>query len=68
MKGDHINNARRKRLDIDLRWIRESFLASAAHDLKQPVNALGIYAEWLASVEIDLCVAFVRGERSGKRL
>ena len=28
---------------------KDRFLASAAHDLKQPVNALGIYAEWLAS-------------------
>lgn len=27
---------------------RARFLASAAHDLKQPVLALGIYAEWLA--------------------
>ncbi|MET4575856.1 sensor histidine kinase [Ottowia thiooxydans] len=26
---------------------KDRFLASAAHDLKQPVNALGIYAEWL---------------------
>lgn len=28
---------------------RTRFLAGAAHDLKQPVNALGIYAEWLGS-------------------
>ncbi|MBH1964281.1 MAG: HAMP domain-containing histidine kinase [Comamonadaceae bacterium] len=26
---------------------KDRFLAAAAHDLKQPVNALGIYAEWL---------------------
>lgn len=26
---------------------KDRFLASAAHDLKQPVNALSIYAEWL---------------------
>ena len=28
---------------------RTQFLAGAAHDLKQPINALGIYAEWLGS-------------------
>ena len=28
---------------------RTRFLAGAAHDLKQPVNALGIYAEWLSN-------------------
>lgn len=28
---------------------RTRFLAGAAHDLKQPINALGIYAEWLGS-------------------
>ncbi len=26
---------------------KDRFLAGAAHDLKQPVNALGLYAEWL---------------------
>lgn len=28
---------------------RTRFLAGAAHDLKQPINALGIYAEWLSA-------------------
>lgn len=28
---------------------KDRFLAGAAHDLKQPVNALGIYAEWLCT-------------------
>ena len=28
---------------------KDRFLAGAAHDLKQPVNALGIYAEWLSN-------------------
>lgn len=28
---------------------KDRFLASAAHDLKQPVNALSIYAEWLSA-------------------
>lgn len=28
---------------------KDRFLAGAAHDLKQPVNALGIYAEWLSA-------------------
>ena len=28
---------------------RDRFLAGAAHDLKQPINALGIYAEWLSN-------------------
>ncbi|QTD46604.1 sensor histidine kinase [Ottowia testudinis] len=32
---------------------KDRFLAGAAHDLKQPVSALGIYAEWLSN-EPDL--------------
>ena len=28
---------------------KDRFLAGAAHDLKQPVSALGIYAEWLSN-------------------
>lgn len=28
---------------------KNRFLASAAHDLRQPVHALGLYADWLAS-------------------
>lgn len=28
---------------------KDRFLAGVAHDLKQPVNALGIYAEWLCT-------------------
>lgn len=32
---------------------RSRFLAGAAHDLKQPIHALGIYAEWLSN-EPDL--------------
>ncbi|MFV0679535.1 sensor histidine kinase [Ottowia sp.] len=28
---------------------RDRYLAGAAHDLKQPINALAIYAEWLCS-------------------
>jgi signal transduction histidine kinase len=27
--------------------IKNRFLASAAHDIRQPVNALGLYADWL---------------------
>lgn len=29
--------------------IKNRFLASAAHDLRQPVHALGLYADWLGS-------------------
>jgi signal transduction histidine kinase len=33
--------------------IKNRFLASAAHDIRQPVHALGLYADWLGS-EPDL--------------
>ena len=39
----------RKKAAVEAVRFKDRFLASAAHDLKQPVNALGIYAEWLAS-------------------
>ncbi|MFM9880183.1 MAG: sensor histidine kinase [Burkholderiaceae bacterium] len=29
--------------------IKDRFLASAAHDIRQPVHALGLYADWLSS-------------------
>jgi signal transduction histidine kinase len=29
--------------------IKNRFIASAAHDLRQPVHALGLYADWLAA-------------------
>jgi signal transduction histidine kinase len=29
--------------------IKNRFLASAAHDIRQPVHALGLYADWLSS-------------------
>lgn len=44
-----INSLRRQtRVEREAMIFKDRFLASAAHDLKQPVNALGIYAEWLA--------------------
>ncbi len=32
---------------LDAVEIKNRFLASAAHDIRQPVHALGLYAEWL---------------------
>ncbi len=34
---------------LDAVEIKNRFLASAAHDLRQPVHALGLYADWLGS-------------------
>lgn len=38
---------------LDAVEIKNRFLASAAHDIRQPVHALGLYADWLRS-EPDL--------------
>ncbi|MBY4599966.1 sensor histidine kinase [Ottowia caeni] len=40
---------RQTRIEREAMIFKDRFLASAAHDLKQPVNALGIYAEWLTN-------------------
>lgn len=37
------------RIEREAMIFKDRFLAGAAHDLKQPVNALGIYAEWLVN-------------------
>ena len=34
---------------LDAVAIKNRFLASAAHDIRQPVHALGLYADWLRS-------------------
>jgi signal transduction histidine kinase len=34
---------------LDAVAIKNRFLASATHDIRQPVHALGLYADWLAS-------------------
>ncbi|RYF67572.1 MAG: HAMP domain-containing histidine kinase [Comamonadaceae bacterium] len=34
---------------LDAVEIKHRFLASAAHDIRQPVHALGLYADWLGS-------------------
>ena len=34
---------------LDAVAIKNRFLASAAHDIRQPVHALGLYADWLVS-------------------
>ena len=34
---------------LDAVEIKNRFLASAAHDIRQPVHALGLYADWLRS-------------------
>ncbi|AEG92110.1 candidate histidine kinase, classic [Ramlibacter tataouinensis TTB310] len=33
---------------LDAVEVKNRFLASAAHDIRQPVHALGLYADWLA--------------------
>ncbi|MCA0325688.1 MAG: HAMP domain-containing histidine kinase [Proteobacteria bacterium] len=39
---------RQTRVAQEMARFKERFLTNAAHDLKQPVHALGIYAEWLS--------------------
>jgi signal transduction histidine kinase len=34
---------------LDAVEIKNRFLASAAHDIRQPVHALGLYADWLGN-------------------
>ncbi|HZY16382.1 MAG TPA: HAMP domain-containing sensor histidine kinase [Ramlibacter sp.] len=40
---------RQTRAALDAMEIKNRFLASAAHDIRQPVHALGLYADWLSS-------------------
>lgn len=40
---------RQTRAALDAVEIKNRFLASAAHDIRQPVHALGLYADWLRS-------------------
>ena len=40
---------RQTRAALEAVEIKNRFLASAAHDIRQPVHALGLYADWLAS-------------------
>jgi signal transduction histidine kinase len=40
---------RQTRAALDAVEIKNRFLASAAHDIRQPVHALGLYADWLGS-------------------
>lgn len=40
---------RQTRAALDAVEIKNRFLASATHDIRQPVLALGLYADWLAS-------------------
>lgn len=40
--------AERKRAAVEAEAVRSRFIASAAHDLRYPVHALGLYADWLA--------------------
>jgi signal transduction histidine kinase len=44
---------RQTKAALDAVEIKNRFLASAAHDIRQPVHALGLYADWLGS-EPDL--------------
>ena len=48
-RQDLINSlAERKRAALEAEAVRSRFIASAAHDLRYPVHALGLYADWLA--------------------
>jgi signal transduction histidine kinase len=48
-RQDLINSlADRKRAALEAEAVRSRFIASAAHDLRYPVHALGLYADWLA--------------------
>ena len=40
---------RQTRAALDAVEIKNRFLASAAHDIRQPVHALGLYADWLGT-------------------
>ncbi|MDO8279598.1 MAG: HAMP domain-containing sensor histidine kinase [Burkholderiaceae bacterium] len=40
---------RQTKAALDAVDIKNRFLASAAHDIRQPVHALGLYADWLGS-------------------
>lgn len=40
---------RQTRAALEAVEIKNRFLASAAHDIRQPVHALGLYADWLRS-------------------
>jgi signal transduction histidine kinase len=40
---------RQKQAALDAVEIKNRFLASAAHDIRQPVHALSLYADWLGS-------------------
>lgn len=50
-QNEHLIESLRKqtRAAQDALVFRDKFLAGAAHDLKQPIHALGIYAEWLSA-------------------
>lgn len=48
-RQDLINSlADRKRAALEAEAVRSRFISSAAHDLRYPVHALGLYADWLA--------------------
>jgi signal transduction histidine kinase len=49
-RRDLINSlADRKRAALEAEAVRSRFIASAAHELRYPVHALGLYAGWLAA-------------------
>lgn len=49
----------RKQALADAEAVRSRFIASAAHDLRQPVQALGPYADWL-TMEPEFAVQIAR--------
>ena len=56
---------------LDAVEIKNRFLASAAHDIRQPVHALGLYADWLASepeLVQDLAPRIVESTKAVNRL
>jgi signal transduction histidine kinase len=56
---------------LDAVEIKNRFLASAAHDIRQPVHALGLYADWLGSepeLVHDLAPKIVESTKAVNRL
>ncbi|MCY7370583.1 MAG: HAMP domain-containing histidine kinase [Polaromonas sp.] len=55
------------RAALDAVGVKNRFIAGAAHDLRQPVHALGLYASWLAAepaLVADIAPKIVRSTRA----
>jgi signal transduction histidine kinase len=58
--------AERKRAVLEAEEVRSRFVASAAHDLRYPVDALGLYADWL-TMEPEFAAQIARKIASSTR-